>query len=678
MSASLEDTLKQIEVRSEFATLKAALLQNNPRLHAILKEEEYTSLEELAECYDLDIQSYTIVRKAGDGGFGLVYKALHADGQRAIKILAWPKRGVNPKVDYAHTIFGEEGIEQNERIADAFRHEHIVRYYERGTLTDGTSYLVFEWINGENLEKKGKLTPKEFATYMPQLLKAIAHIHTQGYLHNDIRRPNIMIDKPNGRERVTLLDYSIASPHRNGVSARQASLASREVFAPEALHGAVFSAQTDIWVLGNLMYQTLTGEHPFPYDDKEQLLKIIENPSSYVALKQRISRNIPKQYRAIIERCLAYYSQERYASVDEIIAEFSPPQGTYWKLPTTIAFVGAIFAGVWMSQLEEIPEKETARVVKEAPKTGWQYPHRIQDGEDKYASCVSLDEPAKRSSCMNFRDAEELLDKREYERAAFVLEDILAIDQSDYRYYAALLHAYYEMGRITEASDVLQELQIRFPKEKHIGEVAVYAPEIRAQLVQSGPGFREFTAKQCDISFIAEKYPECRALVAAVGLEGNDAITTYGKIVAEYPESALAHHALGALLMKKGEKKTLPGGKIVYDHIDIMNEGLAHYKYAAELTGNPDGIFREIGEIFRDHYHDHTFTFLFLYNGKLHKNTDAVEGDIAVELISMTETGCSLESEGYICEHPTPQQQYKLLAQHCMENIWRIKNCTHT
>src|SRR3989338_7701509 len=151
LNMHLDDILQQIGEKPEFRKLRDAVQQKEPRLTQLLAAGECASLGELAECYEIEIPGYTIIRKGGDGGFGLVYKASHADGQRAIKILAWSKRGMNPKVDYAHTIFGEHGVEQNERIADAFRHEHIVRYYERGTLTDGTSYLVFEWINGENL-----------------------------------------------------------------------------------------------------------------------------------------------------------------------------------------------------------------------------------------------------------------------------------------------------------------------------------------------------------------------------------------------------------------------------------------------------------------------------------------------------------------------------------------------
>ncbi len=590
--ATLDDLLGQLKTRQEFAHLKNAAENNDPLLCAILAAGEYESLEELAECYDfnLDIPNYTIIKKAGGGGFGLVYKALHADGERAIKILAWPKKGKSPKIDYAYTVFGEGEVVQNELIANAFRHEHIVRYYERGTLSDGTSYLVFEWINGETLEKKGKLTEREFAVYIPQILQAIAHLHTHGYLHNDIRRPNIMIDTFNGRKRITLLDYSIACQHSNGISANQASLASREIIAIEAGRGHTFSIHTDIWALGNLMYQLLAGEHPFPHQDKNKLLPIIKNPSSYPALQRRIFRKIPRKYRNIIRRCLAYYKYEQYFSVDEIIADFTQPSGIRWKLPSAFAVAGAVVAGVWFYQPEEtITVKPPIAEKKQENRTGIDINFqllRIHKGVDKYAVCIPLEDTVKRDICMNFRDAEELIDNKWFARAALVLEDILTKDKSNYQYYAALLHAYVEMGRRREAYEVLQELEKRFPEEEYHLKIATYTPKVRSSLENSGPGFSAFTSEQCDIPLITKRYPECKALAAAASAEKDEAIAIYQEIVVQYPESAHAHYNLGQLLVEMGKQKKLPGDMISYENKELISEGLAHSQKAAELVEN--------------------------------------------------------------------------------------------
>ena len=233
------------------------------------------------------------------------------------------------------------------------------------------------------------------------------------------------------------------------------------------------------------------------------------------------------------------------------------------------------------------------------------------------------------------------------------------------------------MERLTEAYEVFQELQQRFPKEKYISEVAIYAPEIRSALVQTGPDFSAFTSEQCDIPLIANRYPECQALVAAASVKEDEAIAVYQEIVAQYPESAHAHHTLGQLLVKQGKQKKLSGGIIYYENLELINDGLAHYKKTAELVGNQDIIFQEIGEIFHNYYHDSIRAFLFLYNGRIDKNTDAMDGNTAIAFMRSTENYCYLEKDGYVCDPPSQPEEYsRHLIASCTENLWKLYNCS--
>ncbi len=671
------------------------------KLEVILDANECSSIDELVECYGIDADKYIPIKRGGRGAFGTIYKTSFQDGYRALKILRSQEEGDSPKIDYANTLFGNTGIVSNEKIADGFRHEGIIRYYDSGKLADGTNYLVFEWLDGKTLDEFVRLPVDKFAEYMTQVLKAVAHLHEHGYLHNDLRRQNIMVDISAGKERVTILDYTIACPHTEGVSKTSAKITGREICAPEASKQKNLSIWTDIWALGNLMYQCLVGEHPFPYTDKSELEKIVSEEKSYPALRQRITENVPKRYAAIIAKCLAYHPEDRYQSINEILNDFLPKAKKRWVPAISILSVLALVSfGI-------IYQKSGKHIIVE-PLPVASHTQEIKADIDKYSMCVSIADQATRMRCMSFRDAKDLLKEKNYERVALVLEDILAQDQSKPEYYAVLLHAYTEMKRFSEAGDVLTELERIFP-DTHTMEATIYGPEIREQLAQIGPGFFIFNEKQCEIPFLAEKYPECMDLVVASALKGDTKVAALKTIVKNYPNSYLAHHELGLLLLEYGGKIRWPGGVIIYENIDTINEGLAYLKRAAEITGHEDSIFREIGNFFEKKYRDPSFAFIYAYRGNRLSSNGGLSTEVSMKFLEAARADWTIENATYIdytgnrknidvggaqcrmamnetkldrnyayCKTRDPDWLYLYLTALCMadeNNPWIIKNC---
>jgi serine/threonine protein kinase len=494
----------------------------SPKLQIILDAGEWTTIDELAECYALEVENYTAVKRAGAGAFGSVYKVLGKDGPRALKVFTWPKLEGSPTVQRARTLFGDNII-QNEKIIDSFRHQGVVRYYESGELAEETPYMILEWIEGKNLEELGQLTTEQFEVYMPQILGAVAYMHEHGFLHNDLRPANIMVDQPRAKQRATILDYSLGCPHIDGVSQVDGALVSRSIRAPEAdettreakkeMLGLVslmrsvrrdadsdylesiiqaaqegqFSVQTDVWSLGNLMYELLTGEHAFPHQDRDELQQIVSNPASYVELEQRIRKNIPTKYQELIIKSLAYDPAERYKTVDQMSKVFQPkPEDSY----VLAGFVGLVAVacivgvGAFFYTPEETPIIEE-QTTQQRYQGSWP-PDRVEEGVGKYEFCNNLYDARDPllTACMDFRDGEAALDDKDYATAALALESAIKQDSTNPEYYGALLHAYYEDGRYQDAYTVLLAIEERFPNDLPI-EVTAYGPELRAEIHQN-------------------------------------------------------------------------------------------------------------------------------------------------------------------------------------------------
>ena len=681
MARSIDEIIRFIEEQAstepKILALEAALREEHipEKLSLIIKADQWSAIDELAECYDYDIPSYTLVKFAGKGAFGDVYKGIGPDGARAIKILVTREnKGAN--VEEAYTIWGVSGLFDQERLADRFRHENIIRYYGRGELGEGTKYLILEWIDGETLEQKKRISTAEADEIFSQIFAGVAHMHREGFIHNDLRRANIFIEhhKDQIKPRVTLFDYTLATKHFYGVSSQQLSLSSRELLPPEIHRGGNFTIQTDIWALGNLMYQSLTGEHPFPYDTKDEIHTIVTNPDSYAALAKRINTKIPRRFRRCIQKCLSYDAQNRYRAVREMYEDIKPR--SFFSLPIIVlatAAAGIVF--MVTGRDEEI--QQVAPALPQAEQKEARCSYRISSGEEKYAACAAV-EAKKRAACITFKEAEALMDSCKYEDALSALEGLLIQDDTDIRYYGALLETYVGLKRLFEAGEVKEVIKTKFPGQKS-REAYVLAPWIVKTGITS-KRLRTLTERQCLIEFIREKYPECDALVAADALEGKQAIAAYEKVLEQNPNSYLAHLGLSRALFNDGE----------------INAALRHYDAVEQIIEMTGATNAEIAEQFAAKG-DYLHAFLFSYrNWKARFPQDPIDAETrhaALEIGKLSERMSSIMfSEGdrvYVgttaCQNRTERcygitvgALYTRMLDSCgnKEDLFTIKNCT--
>ncbi|MBQ2995272.1 MAG: Stk1 family PASTA domain-containing Ser/Thr kinase [Peptococcaceae bacterium] len=253
---------------------------------------------------------YELIQKIGTGGMAVVYQAYDTalDRQVAVKVL---------RDEY---IDNPDFIRQFQREAKAvakLSHQNIVNIYDFGT-SDGWMYLVMEYVEGctlkELIAKNGPLPIQQIVDYSIQICYGMAQAHSHNIVHKDIKPHNIMVDY-NHIAKIT--DFGIAQAvnhltmtHSNGV------LGSAHYFSPEQARGEQVEFESDIYSLGIVMYEMLTGKVPFTGDNPVSVaLKHMQDkpPSLRVA-----RRDIPLELELVVLRALEKHPSDRFQSMEEM------------------------------------------------------------------------------------------------------------------------------------------------------------------------------------------------------------------------------------------------------------------------------------------------------------------------------------------------------------------------
>jgi serine/threonine-protein kinase len=264
------------------------------------------------------IGSYQLERVIGEGGGGMVFAAKHRlSGERvAIKVL----RPEMVPLPHLVTRFNRE-VEAINRI----RHPNIVRIIECGETSRGQPYYVMELLEGVTMRKlvqlHGRFSPAEVLDLFVPICGAVQAVHDAGFVHRDLKPSNVMIVDREGERIVKLLDFGIAkSVHSEpgpGLTEPGATLGSAHTMAPEQVRCERLDGRADIYALGIVMYQLLTGEYPFQAEDSRQIaLMHLQAPAPRPSDRAAVSPAVD----AVVLRCLEKNAQRRYASANELLA----------------------------------------------------------------------------------------------------------------------------------------------------------------------------------------------------------------------------------------------------------------------------------------------------------------------------------------------------------------------
>ena len=255
---------------------------------------------------------YEILEILGTGGMAVVYKARchRLNRMVAIKIL----RDENLQDDDFRRRFHAEG-----QAVGMLSHPNIVSVYDVSSV-DGVDYIVMELVEGitlkQYMERKGVLNWKETLHFATQIAKALDHAHSRGLVHRDIKPHNVMVLK-NGSVRVT--DFGIARIMSKSNTLTKEALGSVHYISPEQAKGGRVDARSDLYSLGVVMYEMITGRPP--YDGESPVSVAIQHIAGGAAKPSSLNPNMPAGLEQIIQRAMANDLKDRYASALDMIAD---------------------------------------------------------------------------------------------------------------------------------------------------------------------------------------------------------------------------------------------------------------------------------------------------------------------------------------------------------------------
>ena len=253
---------------------------------------------------------YEILEAIGFGGMAVVYKARCHRLNRlvAIKIL---KDELSKDEEFRNRFHAES------QAVAKLNHHNIMSVYDVST-HEGTDYIVMELIDGitlkQYMEKKGTLNWKETLHFAMQIAKALEHAHSQGIVHRDIKPHNVMVLK-NGSAKVT--DFGIARLMNQSNTLTKEALGSVHYISPEQAKGGRVDNRSDLYSLGVVMYEMMTGRAP--YDGDSPVAVAIQHINGGAVMPSVLNPNIPGGLEQIIMKCMATDPSQRYNSATALL-----------------------------------------------------------------------------------------------------------------------------------------------------------------------------------------------------------------------------------------------------------------------------------------------------------------------------------------------------------------------
>lgn len=258
------------------------------------------------------ILHYKILQKIGSGGMGVVFRAMDLKLEREVALKFLPRRyNSNPAM--------KERFKREARAAAALDHPNIGGVFEVGETGDGRLYIAMPFYKGKTLKEKifeKSITVRNAVEFTAQIADGLDHAHRKGIVHRDIKPENIMICEDGG---LKILDFGIAKIADAEATQKGILLGTISYMSPEQAAGETVDPRTDLWSLGLVLYEMLTGRQPFKDDEISTMIStiLLREPTPV----SQITENIPPELEKIVVKSLKKNKSERYKTARELFED---------------------------------------------------------------------------------------------------------------------------------------------------------------------------------------------------------------------------------------------------------------------------------------------------------------------------------------------------------------------
>jgi tetratricopeptide (TPR) repeat protein/predicted Ser/Thr protein kinase len=258
---------------------------------------------------------YEILRVLGQGGMGAVYQARDRELDRliALKVIR-PELATDPAI--------LQRFKQELILARNITHKNVVRIYDLGE-AEGIRFISMEYVDGEDLRTllrhHGKFSSREAIGIIEQVCRALDAAHAEGVIHRDLKPQNIMRDK---HGRIVVMDFGLArSLGETGLTQTGAIVGTLEYMSPEQALGTQLDQRSDIFSVGLIFYELLTGKAPYEADTA--IASLMKRTREDARPASDVDHSVPKSLSAIVGRCLEREPVNRYHSVVELLQQLT-------------------------------------------------------------------------------------------------------------------------------------------------------------------------------------------------------------------------------------------------------------------------------------------------------------------------------------------------------------------
>src|SRR5918993_1826016 len=254
---------------------------------------------------------YDVVRPLGSGGMGEVYLARDRVLGRDVALKVLRKQFAGDE-EFA------ERFKREAMSAASLSHPNIVQVYDRGKTEEGSSYIAMEYVPGgtlkERILREGPIEAADAAGIGAQVAEALGAAHDRGMVHRDIKPQNVLLT---ARGTAKVADFGIARAGSSATISRTGSvMGTAGYMSPEQALGKPATPKSDLYSLGVVLYEALTGELPYTADNPIAVsMKHVNQP---VRSPREIDPTIPEGMDALVTRLMAKNPEDRYASADEL------------------------------------------------------------------------------------------------------------------------------------------------------------------------------------------------------------------------------------------------------------------------------------------------------------------------------------------------------------------------